>query len=401
MSLSDKDIKPLLERARIKDRPLNLDDISAFIDSEKHQVEEVLKKLEEAGVEVKESSENGGKKLSVSKNSLQLYLEEIGQFDLLTAEEEIELSRQIHQARDKIVEICRAHGVDPDNCQKILKYPDKELLHQLFKKRGVKGNQLAGIMRRINRYREQYRKAHTDMVQANLKLVISIAKKYQYCGLSFDDLINEGNLGLMRAVDRYDYKKGFRFSTYAAWWIRQAILRAISNKSRTIRLPVYMIALVRRWKYKKQELQQQLGREPHMMEVADALDIDYEKATHIMRHSMAPTSLEASVGEDEDSELKNLIEADTTKGVERWFDERRMQEKLWKAIEQELDDKEREVFIYRYGLKNQDELTLKEVGEKLNLTRERIRQIQEEALKKIRNSKHSEDLKSFLRSLTS
>ncbi|MFB6346366.1 MAG: RNA polymerase sigma factor RpoD/SigA, partial [bacterium] len=230
-------------------------------------------------------------------------------------------------------------------------------------------------------------------------LVVVLAKKYQHCGLSLNDLINEGNMGLMKAVDRFDYKKGYRFSTYTAWWIRQTILRAISNKGRTIRLPVYMNDLMVKWEDKKKELKQELGREPHMMEIAEELNIGYENAVHLMRHSQSPTSLDAPVGENEEADLKDMVESKSTRQTQHKVEEELMVENLWDVINSELTEKEKRVFIYRYGLNGEEEMTLEEVGEKLDLTRERIRQIQEEALEKIRESEKGQDLKAFLHSL--
>lgn len=395
-----EEIQPLIKRARVKDGILSLEDVSEFIEARDLPLEPVLEALEDENIEVAESVGGGMDKPRLNKTSLQIYLQEISHLDLLDPEEEIHLSKKIHESRDKIKELCEDYGVDDEHFETILKSSNKDLIHEILKDQGITKNELSGFMQRLNRYKETYKAAHSEMVQANLRLVITIAKKYQNCGLSFDDLINEGNLGLMRAVDRYDYRKGFRFSTYAAWWIRQSVIRAISNKGRTIRLPVYMIDLVRKWDDKRQELQQELGREPHMMEVADELNIDYEKATHIMRHSQAPTSLESPVGDQADAELKNLIESDSAENAEHWLDERMMKQKLWTAIEEELTEKEKTVFLHRYGLKGKEELTLEDVGEKLDLTRERIRQVQQKALEKIRNSEYSRDLRFFLDSLT-
>ncbi len=401
MSLTDDDIEPLLKKARIKEGRLTIDEVSDFMEERDFSLEEVLGKLRQKEITVAEDSVGDSYEIKSSKTSLQIYLDEISRLELLSPEEEIRLSKQIFEARKAIEKLCEDYDVSEDCIPTLLKSANKDLIHSVLKEEGVTGNQLSGFMQRLNRQKNKYRQAHDEMVQANLRLVITIAKKYQNCGLSFEDLINEGNLGLMRAVDRYDYRKGFRFSTYAAWWIRQAVLRAISNKSRTIRLPVYMIDLLRKWRRKKEELRQNLGREPHMMEVADELNIDYEKATHIMRHSQAPTSLETPIGENADAELKDIIQSTPTafNDAEKWLSEQRMREKLWEAIDAELTEKERTVFLHRYGLLGKEELTLEEVGKKIDLTRERIRQIQQEALRKIRESDYSEDLRSFLNSL--
>ena len=401
MTVDLETIKPLVKRARVKDDRLKFDSVANFLDSnEKLSLDEVLEKLEEEGIRVVDSSPSG-EELKKFKNSLHIYMQEISEISLLDADEEIELSRTIHEARRKVFELCEEYGVEEEEVKKLaLKSENKELIREEMRERGVVKNKLSGFMQRLNRYREEYVDAHSRMVEANLRLVVTIAKKYKHCGLSFNDLINEGNMGLMKAVDRYDYRKGFRFSTYAAWWIRQAVLRAISNKGRTIRLPVYMGDLVRKWKKKRSQLRQELGREPHMMEVADELDIDYEKATHIMRHSQTPTSLESPVGDDEDAQLKDLIEARDEQDAVSELEEDMMSKKLWEAIDTELTKKEKIVFIHRYGLRGKKEHTLEEVGEILDLTRERIRQIQKKALEKIRESSYGEELRNLLIDLT-
>ncbi len=400
MTVKQETLEPLLKRARVKDNLLDFEVVANFLDSnEQLSLDEVLEKLEKEGIRVVDSVPSDGK-LSKYRNSLHIYMQEISEISLLNADEEIELSRAIHEARRKIFELCEEYGVEEEDIKEMaLKSENKELLRDELRDRGVVKNQLSGFMQRLNRYREEYVDAHSRMVEANLRLVVTIAKKYKHCGLSFNDLINEGNMGLMKAVDRYDYRKGFRFSTYAAWWIRQAVLRAISNKGRTIRLPVYMGDLVRKWKRKRSQLRQELGREPHMMEVADELDIDYEKATHIMRHSQSPTSLESPVGNDDDAQLKDLIEARDTRDAISDLEEHVMEEKLWEAIDTELTEKEKIVFIHRYGLQGKKEHTLEEVGEVLDLTRERIRQIQKKALEKIRESPYGEELRNLLNGL--
>jgi len=393
-------IKPLIKRARVKEGKITLPDVYEFLEKcEDCELDDVLELLEEKGIKIEESSvsSSAGRE---HRSSLQIYMQEIAQIDLLDAGEEIELSKKLHEARDEIYDLCEEYGIEEEKPKElVLKSSNKDLIREMLRSREITGNQLSGFMQRLNRHKKDYIAAHSEMVRSNLRLVVTIAKKYQHCGLSFDDLINEGNMGLMKAVDRYDYRRGFRFSTYAAWWIRQSVLRAISNKARTIRLPVYMIDLVRKWKSKRQQLQQQLGRQPHMMEVADELNIDYEKAVHIMRHSQAPTSLETPVGENDDAELKDLIEASTHSEAEHRLDEQLMREKLWQAIENELSEKERIVFVYRYGLKGKKEMTLEEVGNILDLTRERIRQIQRNALKKIKESSYGEELYDFLSEL--
>lgn len=398
---SDESVAPLIKRGKVKGS-VTLDEISDFIENKNLTIDEVLAELEKADVSVSETSPSVSTGGQTSKTSLQQYFQDISDIDLLDPEEEIELSKKIHDSRDKIKDLCEDYDLDhedDDFFDTILKSTRDNLIRDKLRERGIEGNDLSGFMQRLNRHKAKYREAHSEMVESNLRLVVVMAKKYQHCGLSLNDLINEGNMGLMKSVDRFDYRKGYRFSTYTAWWIRQTILRAISNKGRTIRLPVYMNDLMVKWEDKKEELKQELGREPHMMEIADELNIDYEKAVHLMRHSQAPTSLDAPVGENEEAQLRELVETDPSRETEYKVDEQLMVENLWEVIEEELTEKEKTVFIYRYGLNGEEEMTLEEVGEKLGLTRERIRQIQEEALDKIRESEKGKDLKQFLHSL--
>lgn len=399
MSEITKKIEPLLKRARVKDNKITLDEISEFINDKDLPLEDVLAELEETDVKIAESSPPSTASAKTGKTSLQIYFKEISSISLLDSQQEIDLSRQIHETREQMTELCQEYGVNEEDHETIVKGNDYELIRNLLRDQGITHQKLAAFMRRLNNLKETYREAHSEMVRSNLRLVVTIAKKYQHCGLTLDDLINEGNLGLMKAVDRFDYRKGYRFSTYAAWWIRQAVLRAISNKGRTIRLPVYMNDLVMKWNQKKEELIQELDREPHMMEVADSLNIDYEKAIHIMRHTKSPTSLETPVGDDNSAELKEMIESERGEDTEHRVDEQFMREKLWEVLNQELSEKERFVFIHRYGLRSQEEKTLEEVGDEMDLTRERVRQIQEEALGKVRESRLGNELKEFLHSL--
>jgi RNA polymerase primary sigma factor len=400
MSDLSEELEPILKRARVKDGVITLEEISEFVEENDLPLEDVLAHLEDEDIDVAESSTPISDQPDTGKTSLQIYFNEISDITLLDPEDEVDLSRRIQEARDEITELCEEYDVDEDEHETIIKSNDMDLIKDNLREEGVTHQELAGFMRRLKPLKDKYRDAHSEMVEANLRLVVTIAKKYQHCGLSLDDLINEGNLGLMKAVDRFDYTKGYRFSTYAAWWIRQSILRGISNKGRTIRLPVYMNDLVMKWNQKKEELVQELDREPHMMEVADALNIDYEKAIHIMRHTQSPSSLEAPVGDDESAELKDMIESERGRDTERKVDEQFMREKLHEVMEEELSEKEQFVFVHRYGLEDEEEKTLEDVGEEMDLTRERVRQIQESALEKVRNSRLGEELREFLFSLT-
>jgi RNA polymerase primary sigma factor len=260
-----------------------------------------------------------------SLDSLRLYLRAIGRVELLTAEEEVSLAKRIE--------------------------------------RGDMG-------------------AKHHMTEANLRLVVSIAKGYMGRGLTFLDLIQEGSLGLIRAVEKFDYRRGYKFSTYATWWIRQAVTRAIADKARTIRIPVHMVDKLNKVVHVERQLVQQLGREPSSAEIAAQVDMSEAEVRDIMRVAQSPISLEKPVGEEEDSELGSFIEDETAASPFDSASESLRKETVYRALAA-LPRREREVIEMRYGLGGQEARTLEEVGRALGVTRERIRQIENNTLKKL------------------
>jgi RNA polymerase primary sigma factor len=227
--------------------------------------------------------------------------------------------------------------------------------------------------------------ARKTMIRSNLRLVINIAKKYMHLGIPFLDLIEEGNLGLMKAVDKFNPKKGFRFSTYAAWWIRQSIIRSIAQQGKMVRLPVYMNELISKWKKTKEELTQKLNRIPTSKEIAHKMRITRDKMEEInLWLSTKTSSLEAPIGDEDESQIADLVEDKTTAApdaeVEYFMDKERVENLLEK-----MSDREKEVLDMRFGLTDGKYYTLADIAKKLNLSRERIRQIEEEALAKLRN----------------
>jgi len=313
-----------------------------------------------------------------TEDSIRLYLQEIGRVRLLRADEEIELARQIAE----LLELERSRDELADALE-------REPTQQEWAAEA--GMPLA----EFERYLHTRRRAKEKMVQSNLRLVVSIAKKYMNRGLSFQDLIQEGSLGLIRAAEKFDHEKGYKFSTYATWWIRQAITRAIADQSRTIRLPVHLYETISRIKKTTKVLSQELGRKPSEEEIATRMEMTIEKLRFIAKSAQLPISLETPIGKEEDSRLGDFIEADG-ESPEDEVSKNLLREDLEDVLET-LSPRERDVLRLRYGMQDGRMKTLEEIGQFFNVTRERIRQIEAKALRKLRHPNRNSILKEYVR----
>jgi RNA polymerase primary sigma factor len=303
-----------------------------------------------------------------TNDPVRMYLKEIGRVALLTAQEEVSLAKRIDAglvAEDKLNEL--GPDVERSNPQA------RELRFEMRD----------GMM------------AKRHLVEANLRLVVSIAKRYVGRGMAFLDLIQEGNLGLIRAVEKFDYTKGFKFSTYATWWIRQAITRAIADQARTIRIPVHMVETINKLARIQRQLLQDLGREPTAEEIASQMEMTPAKVREIQKISQEPVSLETPIGEEEDSHLGDFIEdSEAVVPLER-ASFKLLQEQL-ESVLHTLSEREKEVIRLRFGLVDGQPRTLEEVGKKFGVTRERIRQIESKTLSKLRHPSRSQKLRDYL-----
>jgi RNA polymerase primary sigma factor len=317
--------------------------VTALLDelgAEPLQVDEFLQALEDLHVEVVPAPEEVAVDLSVdqrevSTDALQLFLKDIGRVPLLTAAQEVELAKRIER----------------------------------------------GDM-----------SAKRKMVESNLRLVVSIAKNYRNQGLPFLDLIQEGTIGLVRAAEKFDYRKGFKFSTYATWWIRQAVARALADKARTIRMPVHVVEKLNKISRTERKLVGELGRDPSTEEIAAVLELTPAEVEAVRRSAQAPVSLEKPVGEEDDSELGHFIADDNAKAPDEAADEVIRQETLQRILGA-LSYRERRILELRYGLSGEQPRTLDEVGKTFNVTRERVRQIENQCLKKLQAMAESQKLR--------
>ena len=350
MSLSDQKLNDIVKKIIDDYGPKgsittnNLCDIMEKYDTTPNQMDFVYKSVADAGIQIIDEAERDKELYEQALSDIglddpvKMYLKDIGRVPLLSADDEIELARRMQEG-------------------------DEE--------------------------------AKKELSEANLRLVVSIAKRYVGRGMLFLDLIQEGNLGLMKAVEKFDYQKGFKFSTYATWWIRQAITRAIADQARTIRIPVHMVETINKLTRVSRLLTQKYGREPSPAEIAKEMNISEERVREIQKIAQDPVSLETPIGEEEDSHLGDFIEDETTVTPSDSVSTTMLKETLLSVLNS-LTPREEKVLRLRYGVDDGRPRTLEEVGKEFNVTRERIRQIEAKALRKLRHPSRSKHLKDFL-----
>ena len=391
----------LLELGKKKKNILEYQEISDFfkdmnLDAEKFEL--VLDYLEHNGIDVLKMTEDDDaddiildeedevevEKIDLSvpegvsvEDPVRMYLKEIGKVPLLSAEEEIDLAQKMEEgnvAQEKIVILKKRIEESEDEAE------------------------IADLKEEIKTLQKDVdagADAKKRLAEANLRLVVSIAKRYVGRGMLFLDLIQEGNLGLIKAVEKFDYRKGYKFSTYATWWIRQAITRAIADQARTIRIPVHMVETLNKLIRVSRQLLQELGREPSPEEIAEEMGMPVERVREILKISQEPVSLETPIGEEEDSHLGDFIKDDNVPVPADAAAFTLLKEQLEEVLGT-LTEREQKVLTLRFGLEDGRARTLEEVGKEFNVTRERIRQIEAKALRKLRHPSRSRKLKDYL-----
>ena len=384
-------VAELLERAEMQGYLTPDDVLETFPEAEENldQLEEVFIYLQDAGIDILEDeegeiSDKGQVKAKKAKNgedgpaerdifdlsgissddSIGLYLKEMARVPLLSTQEEIKLAKLFERGQAAQHRLSK-DGQDPEE------------------------------QRKLERTVDEGRAAREHLIKANTRLVVSIAKKYMGRGVPFLDLIQEGNLGLMKAVEKFDHTRGYRFSTYATWWIRQTITRAIADQGRTIRVPVHMSDRIRRLYKAARHLEQERGHKPTPEEIAEELEIEPRKVRWMLKVSWRPLSLEKPIGEEEDNELGSFLEDDNTPTPTQSAYEHLLKEKMEEVLTT-LTPREARILRLRFGLLDGRSYTLEEVGQKFGLTRERIRQIEGKALRRLRHPRRSRQLKEYL-----
>lgn len=359
----------LLELAKKKKNVLEYQEINDFFKDQNLEVDQMKKVfdfLEASGVDV----------LRITGNDEELILDDDMDIDKLDDEEEVELDK---------IDLSVPEGVSIED-------PVRMYLKEIGKVSLLTADEEIELAQRMEKGDENAKKR---LAEANLRLVVSIAKRYVGRGMLFLDLIQEGNLGLIKAVEKFDYRKGYKFSTYATWWIRQAITRAIADQARTIRIPVHMVETINKLIRVSRQLLQELGREPSPEEIAEEMDMSVDRVREILKISQEPVSLETPIGEEEDSHLGDFIQDDNVPVPADAAAFTLLKEQLIEVLGT-LTEREQKVLRLRFGLDDGRARTLEEVGKEFNVTRERIRQIEAKALRKLRHPSRSRKLKDYL-----
>ncbi len=368
-----KDIQAQLAAKAKEDGKLTMDDLvsaMAAIGADMEMIEQTFQALTEAGVQVLPPDDEED-------------LDEAAP----SAEELSRLQEEIEEAEEQEPDTAEALAEDVSTNDPVRMY-----LREIGKVPLLTLEEEQAVARRITEGDES---AVKEMTEANLRLVVSIAKRYVGRGMQLLDLIQEGNLGLLKAVEKYDYTKGFKFSTYATWWVRQSITRALADQARTIRIPVHMVETMNKLTQTSRKLQQELGREPTEEELAEVMHMTPERVNEIRQMCMEPVSLESPVGEEDDSHLGDFIEDDSGSQPAEAVSQTMLRQQLMEILDT-LSPREAKVLRLRYGLDDGRPRTLEEVGREFNVTRERVRQIEAKALRKIRNPNRSSKLRDFL-----
>ena len=370
-----------------KDMPLDAEKMELVFDYLDHNGIDVLRISDDDDddeIIIMEDDEVEVEKIDLSvpdgvsvEDPVRMYLKEIGKVPLLSAEEEIELAQKME-----------AGAVAIEKIQIMTSRIEEEEVSE------AEADELREEIKTLQKDVDFGSEAKKRLAEANLRLVVSIAKRYVGRGMLFLDLIQEGNLGLIKAVEKFDYRKGYKFSTYATWWIRQAITRAIADQSRTIRIPVHMSEVINKTYRVSRTLMQELGREPSDEEIAKEMDLPVDKVREILKVSADPISLDSPIGEEDDSHLGDFIKDERIMGPEEAAAYAMLQDQISKLLET-LTEREQRVLTLRFGLQDGRSRTLEEVGKEFNVTRERIRQIEAKALRKLRHPSRAKLLKGY------
>ncbi|MFB2773526.1 RpoD/SigA family RNA polymerase sigma factor [Pelatocladus sp. BLCC-F211] len=378
MNIAELGTMEMIENAAVNEEQI-LEVLNAVADQESPIAENLEIEIDGRNVDEMAAARPSGYNKTEYDDAVGAFFKEMARYPLLKPDEEVELARRVrfleefHEIQAALQEKL-GHQPNKSNIAAHLEITEKQLENRLY----------------------QGRVAKRKMIRSNLRLVVSIAKRYLNRGVPFLDLIQEGAMGLNRATEKFDPDKGYKFSTYAYWWIRQAITRAIANDARTIRLPIHIVEKLNKLKKAQRELKQRLGRNPNEIEMAEALEIPPQQLRQLQQLRRQALSLNHRVGKEEDTELMDLLEDEDNQSPEAKMNESMMRQEIWEVLGDVLTPREKDVISLRYGLTTSEPCTLEEVGNMFNLSRERVRQIQSKAMRKLRRPHIAKRLKGWL-----